>query len=279
MPANKKAKLARNKEKIRATCLESKTRTWPRVLEPLGSNIGSEFYESTFVSNVLSNVLAKTKNENGGDVEVKHRWVVSRALKYLYIKLWKSKLKKVEKVGEKYTQCATVKRSYKWPLNNHFKNCIYLVCSSTALCTLRLEHSLVRKYRFWVYAWIIQNLGRQLQLEVSELQLSQFRRTISASAFRDCGNQVYTLIKREGRMFLFAWLIMLGPKGLCLLTCLFYLDTSFNTLLPSKAKRKQREKQSTSLILSLSSRPQCIPRVEASYNATKGLRMENQHVE
>ena len=44
------------------------------------------------------------KNENGGDVEVKHQWVVSRGLQYLYIKLWKSKFKKVEKVGEKYTQ-------------------------------------------------------------------------------------------------------------------------------------------------------------------------------
>ena len=53
---------------------------------------------------LVSNVLATTKNENGGDVEVKHQWVVSRGLQYLYIKLWKSKFKKVEKVGEKYTQ-------------------------------------------------------------------------------------------------------------------------------------------------------------------------------
>ena len=146
---------------------------------------------------LVSNVLATTKNENGGDVEVKHQWVVSRGLKYLNIEDWNISTRK----------CATVPRSYKWPLNNHFKDCIYLVCSSTAMCTLRLEHSLVRKYRIWVFQNVdgscnsksprVATLSEEQSLQV-HLEIVVIKFTLWSNAKEGCF------------CYAFAWLIMLG---------------------------------------------------------------------
>ena len=103
---------------------------------------------------------------------------------------------------------------------------------------------------------------RQLQLEVSS-SCNSLRRTISASAFRDCGNQVYTLIKREGRMFLLrfcladnAWLL----KGCgCLRVYFTWTPNSTRFFPPRKRSVNKGKSKATSLLLSLSSRPQCIP--------------------